>query len=46
MEQLCSKALTNCNKHIKKKKGRKLEKVIRVEKPSPTITVCLKIEAI
>jgi hypothetical protein len=41
----CSKAPTNCKKHIKKKKGQKLEKAISVEKSSPTMTVFLKIEA-
>jgi hypothetical protein len=27
------------------KKGQKLEKAISIEKPSPTTTTCLKIEA-
>jgi hypothetical protein len=39
----CSKTPTNCKKHMKKKKGWKLERAISIEKPSPT--TCLKIEA-
>jgi hypothetical protein len=39
MEQI----MLQCKKHIKMKKGQKLEKAISIEKPSPT--TCLKIEA-
>jgi hypothetical protein len=42
--KLCSRASTNCKKHIRKGKGRELENVVSLEEPSPTTMMRLKIK--
>jgi hypothetical protein len=44
--KLCSKAPTNCKKHIKKERETKLERIVSLEEPSPTMTTCFKIESV
>jgi hypothetical protein len=44
--KVCSKSPTNCKKHIKKERETKLERIVSLEEPSPTMTTCFKIESV
>ncbi len=42
--KLCSKATRSHKKHIKERKGRKLESIVSLEKLSLVMMVCINIE--
>jgi hypothetical protein len=43
MNKLCSQTPTNCKKHIKKREGGKLKRIINLKEPSHVKTTHLKI---